>query len=93
MSPSIAQSACSHSSGKVSQIPSGNILLLPTKVLKVYGCASIFRTSKGLPPTYNFIGGDGRADSPGHSEKFGSYTIMELKKKVVIDIQFSIHEM
>ena len=29
------------------------------------------------------IGGDGRADSPGHSAKFGSYTVMELKKKVV----------
>ena len=33
------------------------------------------------------IGGDGRADSPGHSAKFGSYTVMELKKKVVLDIQ------
>ena len=33
------------------------------------------------------IGGDGRADSPGHSAKFGSYTIMELKKKVVIDLE------
>ena len=33
------------------------------------------------------IGGDGRADSPGHSAKFGSYTMMELKKKVVIDIE------
>ena len=33
------------------------------------------------------IGGDGRADSPGHSAKFGSYTVMELKKKVVIDVQ------
>ena len=30
------------------------------------------------------IGGDGRADSPGHSAKFGSYTVMELKKEVVI---------
>ena len=28
------------------------------------------------------IGGDGRADSPGHSAKFGSYTVMELKKEV-----------
>ena len=26
------------------------------------------------------LGGDGRADSPGHSAKFGSYTLMELKK-------------
>lgn len=33
------------------------------------------------------LGGDGRADSPGHSAKFGSYTTMELKKKVVLDIQ------
>ena len=33
------------------------------------------------------LGGDGRADSPGHSAKFGSYTVMELKKKVVIDVQ------
>ena len=33
------------------------------------------------------LGGDGRADSPGHSAKFGSYTTMELQKKVVIDIQ------
>ena len=33
------------------------------------------------------IGGDGRAESPGNSEKFGSYTVMELKKKVIIDIQ------
>jgi len=33
------------------------------------------------------IGGDGRADSPGHSAKFGSYSLMELQKKVIIDIQ------
>ena len=33
------------------------------------------------------LGGDGRADSPGHSAKFGSYTTMELQKKAVIDIQ------
>lgn len=33
------------------------------------------------------LGGDGRADSPGHSAKFGSYTIMELKQKAVIDVQ------
>lgn len=33
------------------------------------------------------IGGDGRADSLGHSAKFGSYTVMELKKQVVLDIQ------
>ena len=33
------------------------------------------------------IGGDGRADSPGHSAKFGSYTVMELKEEVVLDVQ------
>jgi Transposase len=33
------------------------------------------------------IGGDGRADSPGHSAKFGSYTTMELRLNKVIDIQ------
>jgi solute carrier family 8 (sodium/calcium exchanger) len=33
------------------------------------------------------LGGDGRADSPGHSAKYGSYTTMELKKKVVLDIE------
>lgn len=33
------------------------------------------------------LGGDGRADSPGHSAKFGSYTVMELKKEVVLDSQ------
>lgn len=32
-------------------------------------------------------GGDGRADSPGHSAKYGTYTMMELRKKAVIDIQ------
>lgn len=42
------------------------------------------------------LGGDGRADSPGHSAKFGSYTVMELKKRVVLDVQlvqvsFSVH--
>ena len=31
--------------------------------------------------------GNGRADSPGHSAKFGSYTLMELKKRVGIDVQ------
>lgn len=33
------------------------------------------------------LGGDGRADSPGHSAKFGSYTMMELKKRIVLDLQ------
>ena len=33
------------------------------------------------------IGGDGRADSPGHSAKYGSYTVMELEMGVVCIIQ------
>ncbi|XP_065885779.1 uncharacterized protein [Dysidea avara] len=33
------------------------------------------------------IGGDGRADSPGHSAKFGSYSMVELTKNKVIDIK------
>ncbi len=33
------------------------------------------------------LGGDGRADSPGHCAKFGSYTMIELKKRIVLDIQ------
>ncbi|KAM9424524.1 uncharacterized protein KZ484_002582 [Pholidichthys leucotaenia] len=33
------------------------------------------------------LGGDGRADSPGHSAKYGSYTTMELRLNKVIDIQ------
>lgn len=33
------------------------------------------------------LGGDGRADSPGHCAKFGSYTMMDLTKNMVIDIQ------
>lgn len=32
-------------------------------------------------------GGDGRADSPGHSAKFGSYTVMDLETRQIVDIQ------
>lgn len=32
-------------------------------------------------------GGDGRADSPGHSAKFGTYTMMELRHKAIVDVQ------
>lgn len=44
--------------------------------------SEIKKYRKGL-----IIGGDGRADSPGHSAKYGSYTMMELEKKKVVDIQ------
>jgi hypothetical protein len=33
------------------------------------------------------LGGDGRADSPGHSAKFGSYTMVDLHTNKVIDVQ------
>ena len=33
------------------------------------------------------IGGDGRADSPSHSAKYGSYGIIELTTNKVIDMQ------
>lgn len=33
------------------------------------------------------LGGDGRADSPGYSAKFGTYTTMELEANVVLDLQ------
>jgi hypothetical protein len=34
-----------------------------------------------------YLGGDGRADTPGHSAKFGSYAVMDLEKNMVVDIQ------
>ena len=33
------------------------------------------------------LGGDMRADSPGHCAKYGSYTMMELNAKKIVDIQ------
>ena len=33
------------------------------------------------------LGGDGRADTPGHSAKYGSYSVMDLEEGVVIDVQ------
>ena len=33
------------------------------------------------------LGGDGRADSPGHCAKYGTYTMMELRLGKVIDVQ------
>ncbi len=33
------------------------------------------------------LGGDGRADSPGYSAKFGSYTVIELRLNKVLDLQ------
>ncbi|XP_056612376.1 uncharacterized protein LOC130428401 [Triplophysa dalaica] len=33
------------------------------------------------------VGGDMRADSPGHSAKYGTYTVMDLKSNIILDIQ------
>ncbi|ELU07532.1 hypothetical protein CAPTEDRAFT_138427, partial [Capitella teleta] len=33
------------------------------------------------------IGGDGRADTPGHCAKYGSYTVMDLKRRQILDTQ------
>ena len=33
------------------------------------------------------LGRDGRADSPGHSAKYGSYSVIDLKQSKVVDIK------
>ncbi|XP_019859639.1 PREDICTED: uncharacterized protein LOC109587862 [Amphimedon queenslandica] len=33
------------------------------------------------------LGGDGRADSPGHSAKYGTYSLVELNHNIILDIQ------
>jgi hypothetical protein len=33
------------------------------------------------------LGGDGRADSPGHCAKFGSYSVMDLIQNKILDVQ------
>jgi solute carrier family 8 (sodium/calcium exchanger) len=37
---------------------------------------------RGQPLT---LGGDGRADTPGHSAKFGSYGILDLDQMMVVN--------
>lgn len=44
----------------------------------------LLRASKGSPLS---LGGDGRADTPGHSAKFGSYTMMDLRRNKILDFQ------
>ena len=39
------------------------------------------------------MGGDGRADSPGHSAKYGTYTVMDLNDNKVLDLQLvQVHQ-
>lgn len=33
------------------------------------------------------VAGDGRADSPGHSAKYGTYSVVELSVNKVLDFQ------
>ena len=33
------------------------------------------------------LGGDGRCDSPGHSAKYGSYTLLDLEMNKILDSQ------
>lgn len=33
------------------------------------------------------LGGDGRADSPGHSAKYGTYSVMDLAHNKLVDFQ------
>ena len=33
------------------------------------------------------LSGDGRADSPGHSAKYGTYTIMDVRRNKILDVQ------
>ncbi|XP_071496168.1 uncharacterized protein [Diadema antillarum] len=46
--------------------------------------AALLSSLAGRPLT---IGGDGRADSPGHSAKYGLYTAVELSANQIVDIQ------
>ena len=33
------------------------------------------------------VGGDGKADTPGHSAKYGTYTLMDLDNNLIVDTQ------
>jgi len=50
-----------------------NQLLLPNK---------LYEKQQGL-----VIGGDGKSNSPSHSAKYGSYSMLELNLNKILDIQ------
>ena len=64
-----------------------NILLPPDKlsVIHVWKRSQQALLSKCRSPV--IIGGDGRADSPGHSAKYGSYGIIDMSTNKVLHIQ------
>ena len=40
------------------------------------------------------LGGDGRCDSPGHSAKFGTYTILELDSNIILETEvFTVYQL
>ena len=44
--------------------------------------SNLLKKQKGL-----VLGGDGRSDSPGHSAKYGSYSMLELSINKIIDMK------
>ncbi|KAK6169322.1 hypothetical protein SNE40_020398 [Patella caerulea] len=52
------------------------------KEFQAQNIASVQQNEKGIT-----VGGDGRADTPGHNAKFGCYTMLDVEKSVVFDIK------
>ena len=72
--------------------------LTPTKVLRMFrmglNCNTITNTKQQSliasiksKNHHLILSGDGRADSPGHSAKYGSYTVMDMTLNKVIDFK------
>ena len=62
--------------------------ILYPAVLRFWKHQQMQHIAKYRDPTESLVlGGDGRADTPGHSAKYGSYSMMDLKQGVVLDIQ------
>ena len=60
-------------------------LLIPT-ILSVWKrCQQ--QIFEKLPPKPLVLGGDARMDSPGHSAKYGSYSLMDLRTNEILDLQ------
>ncbi|XP_067290036.1 uncharacterized protein [Pseudorasbora parva] len=61
-------------------------LLLPT-INWLWNVHQSTVTSEAINSGDTVLGGDMRADSPGHSAKYGTYTLMDLQKNRILDIQ------